>query len=128
MRWKSVITLLLVIFLTALLQKNAIAQATHGSISGRVVDSAGAVLVGARVDVQPRGASAVTGSQGEFNISDLPPGDYTLTVHYVGFASFSMSVTVVAGQTARADASLKVATANDQIVVTAERAHGEVEA
>jgi TonB-dependent receptor len=128
MRWKSVITLLLVTFLTALLQKNAIAQATHGSISGRVVDSAGAVLVGARVDVQPRGASAVTGSQGEFNISDLPPGDYTLTVHYVGFASFSTSVTVVAGQTARADASLKVATANDQIVVTAERAHGEVEA
>ena len=46
MRGKSVITLLLVILLTALLQKNATAQATHGSISGRVVDSARSRLSG----------------------------------------------------------------------------------
>jgi len=128
MKWRSLPRLVFAIFLTSLLHNYALAQASHGAISGRVVDSAGAVLVGARVDVQPRGASAVTGSQGEFNISDLPPGDYTLTVRYVGFASFSTSITVVAGQTVRADASLKVATENEQIVVTAERAHGEAEA
>jgi len=128
MKWRSLSGLVFAIVLTFLVQNYAIAQASHGAVSGRVVDSAGAVLVGARVDLQPGGASAVTGSQGEFNISDLSAGDYTLTVHYVGFAPFSTAITVVAGQTVRTDARLKVATENEQIVVTAERAHGEVEA
>jgi TonB-dependent receptor len=128
MKRRGISAPVLAIVLAPLLQMYALAQVGHGGISGRVVDSAGAVLVGARIDVQPRGASAVTRSQGEFNISGLLPGDYTLNVHYVGFASFSTPITVVAGQTVRADASLKVATANDQIVVTAERAHGEAEA
>ena len=86
------------------------------------------MLVGAQVTAKPRQVSAVTNQQGEFRISDLPPGDYTLTVHYVGFADFTTQVTVAAGQAVRADASMKVATKNEEIVVSAERAHGEAEA
>ncbi len=111
-----------------ILQGSAIAQANRGGISGRVVDSAAAVLAGARVDVQPTGASAVTNGQGEFNIADLPSGEYTLTVHYVGFSTYSTKVTVAGGQFVRADAKLQVASKNEEIMVYAERAHGEAEA
>lgn len=103
-------------------------QSTRGTVTGRVVDPAGAVLVGARVELHPLGAWAVSNQQGEFNISNVPPGEYTVSVNYVGFSSFSTKVTVAAGRVVRADASLKVASANEEIVVHAERVHGEAEA
>jgi TonB-dependent receptor len=106
----------------------AFAQTGKGTLSGRVVDSAGAVLPGARVELQPRGESVVTSGQGEFTISDLPAGEYTVTIHYVGFSPFTTQVTVTAAQVARLDAMLKVATECEEIVVYAERAHGEAEA
>jgi iron complex outermembrane receptor protein len=66
---------------------SAVAQTGKGTVNGRVVDSAGAVLPGARVDLQPRGASAVTSGQGEFSITDLPADQYSVTVQYVGFGT-----------------------------------------
>jgi len=106
----------------------SLGQTSRGSISGRAVDSAGAVLPGARIDVQPGAASTVTSGQGEFSVSDLPAGEYTITVHYVGFTPFSTKVTVVAGQSARVDAKLQVASKKEEIMVYAERAHGEAAA
>ena len=37
---------------------------------------------------------ATTDENGKYRISDVPPGAYTLTVTYVGYANFSQSVTV----------------------------------
>ncbi len=116
------------VILSFFLFVSANAQTGRGAISGRVVDSAGAVLQGARVELQPRVASTVADGQGEFTISDLMPGDYTLTVKYVGFSSLTTKVTVTAGQVTRADATLKVASKGEEIMVYAERAHGEAEA
>jgi TonB-dependent receptor len=124
----SVLTVLTALCLTSLVHPFALGQTGRGSITGRVSDSAGAVLVGAQITAQPRQVSAVTNQQGEFRISDLPPADYTLTVHYVGFSDFTTQVTVASGLIVRADASMKVATKNEEIVVSAERAHGEAEA
>ena len=106
----------------------ASAQEGRGTISGTVKDSNGGVLVGARVEIQPTGKSAVSDDQGQFRIPDVTGGPYTLTVSYVGFALFSTSVTVVPGQVATADVALTVASQNDQMVVTAERLQGETEA
>jgi hypothetical protein len=106
----------------------ASAQEARGTISGTVKDSNGGVLVGARVEIQPTGKSAVSDDQGQFRIPDVTGGQYALTVSYVGFAPFSTSVTVVPGQLATADVALTVASQNDQMVVTAERLQGETEA
>jgi TonB-dependent receptor len=126
---KSLLVVLSVtLFLILSLVMSAPAQTGKGTISGRVVDSGGAVLQGARVELQPAGAAATTNQQGEFTISGLNPGEYTVTVGYVGFVPFSSQVTVTAGQVGRADASLKVASKNEEVVVYAERVHGEAEA
>lgn len=103
-------------------------QTTKASISGRVMDSAGAVLPGAKVKAQPENLSVTTNSQGEFLLPDLTPGAYVVTVDYVGFSIFSHSVTVAAGQAARLDAALSVASTSEQIMVYAERQHGEAAA
>ena len=103
------------------------AQERRGSIAGRVADGAGAVLQGAHVAIQPQGVTTGTNAEGEFTITDLAPGSYTVTVTYVGFVAFTTKVDVAAGQTARVAASLKVASDMEQVTVT-ERVHGEVEA
>jgi TonB-dependent receptor len=106
----------------------ALAQTGRGGISGRVTDSGGAVLRAARVEVQPGGQFAVTDDQGQYAIGDLAPGEDSVTVTYAGFAPFKANAQIVAGQTARIDAALKVATATEQVLVTAARGFGEAEA
>src|SRR5258707_11260375 len=118
-----------VILLVNLFCMNAArAQEARGVISGVVKDSNGGVLVGARVEIQPTGKSAVSDDQGQFSIPDVTPGQYTLTVSYVGFAPFSSSVTVAQGQVATTEVSMKVASESDQVIVSAERLQGETEA
>jgi len=104
------------------------AQTGKGSIVGRVLDTSGAVLQGARVELPVAAISTVSGNQGQFSITGLAPGSYNLAISYVGFASFVQDVTVTPGQVTHLDAVLKVASKNEEIVVTADRPHGEAEA
>ena len=127
-RLVSIVRCLLAALLVACLSASLLAQTGRGLIVGRVKDSAGAVLQGARITLDPTGVSAVSSGTGEFSITDLAPGSYTVTVSYVGFSPRVMKVDVSAGQTARVDATLAVASTMEEITVTAPRVHGEVEA
>ena len=116
--------LLLTLFVSIALQ----AQSDRGSIVGTVKDSSGAVLPGARIELQERGPSAVSDAQGQFLISNLGPGKYSLNVSYVGFSPFTSSVTLGAGQVARLDAVLNVESGSQTVTVNGDRELGEVEA
>jgi TonB-dependent receptor len=105
-----------------------VAQTTKGSIAGRVTDASGAVLQGARVALPVAAFSTVSDEQGEFSFNGMVPGSYQLTVSFVGFSNFVGDVTVKAGQVAHVSAILKVASRSDEIMVTADRPHGEAEA
>ena len=116
----TIITLVLVPALSA--------QVGRGAISGRVADPGGAVLQGAKVELDPFISTISTNGQGEFVIRDVPAGTYTLTVRFVGFGAFTQSVTVTAGQMTRVDAVMRVASKSEEIMVYAEQAHGQAEA
>ena len=117
-----------VVFLPFLHQPFAVAQSGRGALTGRVVDSSGAILPGARIVLRPMGASTVSNGQGEFTVSNLPSGDYALAVEYVGFAPVSKPARVTDGQIARVEITLTVANEKEEIQVFAERGHGEAEA
>src|ERR1700736_1265101 len=72
--------------------------------------------------------SSAGAQAGGFTITNVAPGTYTVTVSYLGFTDSTTSVTVTAGQVAKVDAVLQVATQNQQVVVTAGRSYGEAEA
>jgi TonB-dependent receptor len=95
-------------------------------LSGRVVDSAGAVLPGARVVVGQR--STVSDALGQWTVANLPPGSQQVDVSYVGFAAYSAMVNLEPGQAAKVEVVLKPATRSEDITVYAERQHGEAEA
>ncbi|HLK05187.1 MAG TPA: TonB-dependent receptor [Candidatus Acidoferrum sp.] len=104
------------------------AQGNRGTVSGRVTDTSGGVLQGAQVSLTPGGASGVSDVQGEFRITGVDAGDYTVTVTYVGFKTFTKAVTLAAGQAASVDAKLSVESVDVEVVVTSERGSAEVEA
>jgi len=109
------------------LSLNASAQGNKGAIRGRVSDPSGGALIGAEIILQQNDASMVSDAQGQFFINNLEPGTYTVEISYVGFTAAKKDVVVVAGQTANVGAKLEVASVNLEVLVTAERAAGEVE-
>ncbi len=63
-----------------------------GSLRGQVVDELGAVIPGAMVTLAPSGGgkarTATSGATGDFVISNVPAGAYTLTVEFSGFGKY----------------------------------------
>src|ERR1041384_1718291 len=106
----------------------SVAQNGKGTVTRRVVDPLGGVLQGAEIRLEPGGISRVSDAQGEFTITGVEPGTYTVKVNFVGFETYSASVEVKAGSLVRADAALKVSAQSSEVIVTAERAAGEAEA
>jgi hypothetical protein len=94
-----------------------------GAISGKVTATDGSVLPGvtveARSDVLPAPRVTVTGSQGEYRMPALPPGDYTVTFELPGMTSMTRQAQVQLAQDAVADATLSIQAVTETVQVTA---------
>lgn len=77
------------VFVSLLLVAPVEGQSPNGTISGLVLDPAGAVIVGADIlianDATTVQYSAKTNGSGIYLISDVPPGTYRLQVSKIGF-------------------------------------------
>lgn len=118
MRGAVYLLVLTMVICNSLWPTSAMAQTDRGTIAGTVKDTTDAVLLGARIAVQPLGKNVVSDGQGQFRITDLPPGDYTLTISYVGFETFSTPVKVAGGQVANVDAVLKVGSQTSEVTTS----------
>jgi Carboxypeptidase regulatory-like domain/TonB dependent receptor len=99
------------------------AQLSTADIVGTITDQAGAVIVGAAVtaenlDTHEKRATPTNGS-GDFVFNLVPPGPYTVTVQSSGFKLASTTLTVVAGDRARADIQLQIGEATQTIEIQA---------
>lgn len=120
----ALVSIVVLLLLTDL----GLAQNDRGIISGRAVDRVGAVLQGARVRLEPGGQALATDGQGEFTITGLAPGEYTLTISYVGFKTFSEKVRVSGRSPNHVEAQMDVSSHSEEVTVVADRPHGEAEA
>ncbi|MBA2303289.1 MAG: TonB-dependent receptor [Acidobacteria bacterium] len=89
--------LLLVYSMTGFAQGNP-----TGTISGRITDAQGAVLPGVTITASStalQGVRNVTSSEhGDYILTFLPPGDYTVRAELSGFRTLDQRVTVAAAQ------------------------------
>ncbi len=87
------------------------AQNYRATIRGRVVDTAGRMIPGARVKITDRDSSesreTTSDADGSYAISGLPPGRYSLSTELPGFRRFQvMELTVEVDQTLQIDVTL----------------------
>ena len=81
---KKIFTQLL--FLAALFSFTQLAAQTSAGISGKVKDKkTGEYLIGANIHVKGTAIRTATNAEGAFTISNVPEGDQTLLVSYMGF-------------------------------------------
>jgi hypothetical protein len=113
----------LVILWALLTPAVALAQA---SIAGVVRDASGAVLPGVTVEASSpalieKVRTTVTDGNGRYQIIDLRPGTYVLTVSLEGFSTFKRDGVLLGGTgTTTLDAELRVGTVQETITVTAD--------
>ena len=66
-------------------------------LRGRIVDSAGSPLPGAKVSAVEAGVDTATNRQGEFAFPSVPAGDLTIQVEYLGFPGATRTVSITPG-------------------------------
>src|SRR6476646_11709896 len=107
--------------LCVLVPSISLAQLPDGTISGVVVDVDGGVMSGVQVEVVSRGTGRVrgtiTGTQGEYSVPTLLPGDYDVSVEAVGFKRTVRVATVEAGTDTRTDLLLQVGEITESLTV-----------
>lgn len=93
----------------------------EGTIAGTVVDSTSSEsLPGVNVVIEELGVGAATDAEGQFEITEVPAGSYTLTASFVGYATTSTSVDVQPNEITRVEIQLPPAAVElEDVVVTA---------
>lgn len=97
-------------------------QTQTGSVSGVVLADAQpmpGVTVQAASDVLPRERVAMTGANGEYRFSALPPGSYVLTFTMAGMGTEKRSVPVHLQQRSTVNVTMMTAEFEGEIQVTA---------
>lgn len=79
----------------------------YGNIIGQITDKeSGEPIKSASVSLSPGGMSTVTSNDGLFEYISLDPEQYTLTVQMEGYMTNRKTITVIAGETHRADIAI----------------------
>jgi TonB-linked SusC/RagA family outer membrane protein len=104
----------------ALLAPVTLAAQATGAVRGEVMDAVtGQPLVGAQVQVVGTRLGSLTNAEGGFLLLNVPVGEQTLRVTFIGYQSADETVTVQAGGTAAIEFSMtQSAIALDEIIVT----------
>ncbi len=81
-----------------------VAQVQGDTLTGRVTDTTGAPLAGARVTIVGTRFGAGSDADGRYLIANLPPGTYRVQARLIGYAvAEGANIVVTGGRTATAD-------------------------
>lgn len=113
-----------VLFLILLLvSATVLAQSANTSLHGIVTDPSGALVSGATVTLLNKGTGqtvkAKSNKSGEFQLLQLTPAKYTITVAATGFAETTKSAELLVGQPATLNFKLSVSANTDVVDVSA---------
>ena len=118
-RWSCMAALILIA------SAPASAQLLQGTIDGNVTDVSNAAIAQAKIMATNQDTNfsreTATNSSGEYSLTDLPPGPYTLTVSAPGFQTSKRTGVVVTVQTVtRANVSLGIGQLTETVTVAAQ--------
>jgi outer membrane receptor protein involved in Fe transport len=101
------------------------AQTFRGSVNGTITDNSGAAVAGAEVKVVSDATGltrdVVTAEDGNYTATELPPGNYSITVTKAGFrTSTAKGIVVTVSSPARANITLSPGQVQEAVTVQAD--------
>src|SRR5216684_4575950 len=108
-----------VVFILVAYSGSLFAQAQTGRLRGQIVDATGAVIPGASITVKNSSGlvSATSDGVGAYDVKNLAPGKYTVSVTAKGFAPTTQEVEIAAGQLKQTDIPLAIVVKEEDIDV-----------
>jgi len=110
-------------YLAVLAPALLLAQNFLGSLAGRIIDSTGARLLSAAIEIRAAGSDAVrkavVDNRGEFRFDDLLPGAYRVTVRAGGFQEAHATATVAVSATREITVTMNPAPVRQSVDVSA---------
>jgi outer membrane receptor protein involved in Fe transport len=109
-------------FLGLLFASLALAQTETGQLTGTLTDPSGGAVTGAKITVRSvttgSTRAATSASDGTYNVPNLLPDEYTITVVANGFAQMDRKVKVAVGTRVGQDFKLELASATATVDIT----------
>ncbi|MDZ7318986.1 MAG: TonB-dependent receptor [candidate division KSB1 bacterium] len=103
--------------------------AQAGQIVGRVTDSeTGHALPGANIFQKGTSLGAATDLNGNFIITNVPPGTYQITVRYIGYEEVTFTVQVGLNERVKRDVKLKPQAVRGETVTVTAQAEAQLQA
>ena len=92
-------------------------------ITGRIIDSTTtSILPGANVYIVGTSFGAASDQNGEYRISKVPPGSYTLRATYIGYESKDVPISIKGDENINLDIQLNISFISGEVItVTAQR-------
>ncbi|HEU4993829.1 MAG TPA: TonB-dependent receptor [Gemmatimonadaceae bacterium] len=116
--WRRVATVFAVALVAGLSFPQRLSAQT-GSLQGRITDSTGAAVIGARITVDNTSLRTTPTARGAYTLNGVPVGRRIVRVRSLGFAPESLEVSINSGAIATLDVTLKrAATRIAGVVVT----------
>jgi hypothetical protein len=101
------------------------AQAGTGRLHGQIVDATGAVIPGASITVKNSSGlvvSVTSDGAGAYDVRNLTPGKYTISVTAKGFAPTTQEIEIADGQQKQADIPMAILVKEEDIDVQSDSA------
>src|SRR5687768_4550652 len=105
------------------------AQSGGATVSGSLVDESGATLPGVNVQLIGPGVNkfAVSGNDGRYTFTGVPPGTHRVTATLIGFSTETHTVEVTGASAVESPAAtLKITLPGEEVVVTASKAESSL--
>lgn len=102
-----------------------LAQAPSGRLHGQIMDPSGAVIPGASISVKNSSGlmvAAKSDGAGGYEVRNLAPGKYTVSVTARGFTSAGQEIDIAAGQQLKLDIPLEILVKEEAVDVSADAA------
>ncbi|KQS30904.1 TonB-dependent receptor [Dyadobacter sp. Leaf189] len=107
------------LFLSCLFSQAANAQSSNGTIRGRVTTSDGKPAAYVSVGIDHSNKGTTTDEDGNYVLTDIKPGSYTLKVSFVGLQSQEQQVSVTAREKAQQDFTLSESASQlNEVIIT----------
>src|SRR6476619_832576 len=109
-----------IVFFMLVCSAALMAQGQPGRLRGQIVDATGAVIPGASITVKNSSGLAISATSdgaGAYDVKNLAPGKYTVTVSAKGFAPATKEVEIAAGQMKQVDIPMVILVKEESIDV-----------